>query len=63
MSESFKDYLVRAKLPKLKKSERCEPCEKRTCLVCDSKSIATTFTTELCQETSKSAILIKMQSL
>ena len=48
--KSFKDYLVRPKLPKLDESE---PCGKKTCLVCDSISTTTTFTTEVCQETFK----------
>ena len=48
--KSFKDYLVRPKLPKLDESE---PCGKKTCLVCDSISTTTTFTTEACQETFK----------
>ena len=51
--KSLKDYLVRAKLPKFDKSGRCEPCGKKTCLVCDSISTTTTFTTEACLETSK----------
>ena len=45
--------LVRAKLPKLDESGRCEPCGKKTCLVCDSISTTTTFTTEAYQETFK----------
>ena len=48
--KSVKDYLVRAKLPKLDVSGRCEPCGKKACLVCDSISTTTTFTTEACQE-------------
>ena len=51
--KSLKGFLVRAALPKLNGSDRCEPCEKKTCLVCDSISAATTFTTEACQETFK----------
>ena len=51
--KSLKDYLVRAKLPKLDESRRCEPCGKKTCLVCDSIITTTTFTTEACQETFK----------
>ena len=31
----------------------CEPCGKKTCLVCDSISTATTFTTKVCLETFK----------
>ena len=48
--KSLEGYLVRAKLPKLGESGRCEPCGKKTCLVCDSISTTTTFTTEACQE-------------
>ena len=50
--KGLKDYLVRATL--LNESGRCESCRKKTCLVCDSISTATTaFTTEACQETFK----------
>ena len=51
--KKLKDFLVRATLPILNESGRCEPCGKKTCLVCDSKYTATTFTTEACQETFK----------
>ena len=51
--KSLKDFLVRGTLPKISRSGRCEPCGKKTCLVCDSISTATTFTTEACQETFK----------
>ena len=51
--KSLEGYLVRAKLPKLGESGRCEPCGKKTCLVCDSISTTTTFTTKACQETFK----------
>ena len=51
--KSLKDFLVRATLPKLNESGRCEPCGKKICLVCDSISTATTFTIETCQETFK----------
>ena len=51
--KSLKDFLVRATLPKLNESGRCEPCGEKTCLVCDSISTATTFKTEVCQETFK----------
>ena len=44
---------IQSKIPKLNGSGRCEPCGKKTCLVCDSISTATTFTTEACQETFK----------
>ena len=33
---SIKDYLVRAVLPKTNETGRCEPCGKKTCLVCNS---------------------------
>ena len=39
-AKSLKDYLVRAALPKANEIRRCEPCGKKTCLVC--KSIRTT---------------------
>ena len=51
--KSLKDYLVRAKLSKLEESGKREPCGKKSCLVCDSISTSTTFTTEACQETFK----------
>ena len=41
--KSLKDYLVRAKLSKFEKSGRCEPCGKKTCLVCDFISTTTTL--------------------
>ena len=47
---SLKDFLVRATLPILNESGRCEPCGEKICLVCDSISTATTFTTKACQE-------------
>ena len=50
---SLKDYLAKAKLPKLDQSGRYEPCGKKNCLVCDSIITTTTFTTEACQETFK----------
>ena len=50
---SPKDYLLRAKLFKLEESGRCEPCAKKTCLVCESASTTTTFTTKACRETFK----------
>ena len=49
--KNLKDYLVRAKLAKLEESGRCELCGKKASLVCDSRSITTTFTTRACQET------------
>ena len=48
--KSLKDYLVRTKLSKLEESGKCEPYGKKRCLVCDSISASTTFTTEACQE-------------
>ena len=51
--KSLKDYLIGVKLHKLDESETCEPCTKKTCLVCDSISTATTFNTKACQETFK----------
>ena len=49
--KSLKDHLVRAKLSKLEESGKCKPCGKKRCLVCDSISTSTTFTTKVCQET------------
>ena len=51
--KSPEDYLVRAKLPKLDESGRCESCRKKFCLVCDFIRTATTFTIEARQETFK----------
>ena len=51
--KSLKDYLVRAKLSKLEESGRCEPCGKKTCLVCDSIIAIPTFSTKACQKTFK----------
>ena len=51
--KNLKDYLVRAKLAKLEESRTCEPCGKKTCLVCDSICTITIFNTEACQETFK----------
>ena len=48
--KSLKDYLVRAILPKANETGRCEPCGKKTCLVCNSIRTTTTFTTEACRE-------------
>ena len=48
-----KDFLVRATLPKLNGSGRYEPCGKKMCLVCDSISTATTFTTKAGHESFK----------
>ena len=48
--KSFKDYLVRATLPILNQSGRCELCWRITCFVCDSISTATTFARKVCQE-------------
>ena len=48
--KSLKDYLVRAALPKANETGRCEPCGKKTCLVCNSIKTTTTFTMEACGE-------------
>ena len=48
--KSLKDYLVRATIPKANETGRCEPCGKKTCLVCNSIRTTTTFTTEACRE-------------
>ena len=48
ISKSLNDFLVRATLPKLYESGRCEPCGKKTYLVRDSITTATTITTEVC---------------
>ena len=48
--KSLKDYLVRAALLKTNEIGRCEPCGKKTCLVCNSIRTTTTFTTEACGE-------------
>ena len=42
--------LVRAALPKTNETGRCEPCGKKTCLVCNSIRTTTTLTTEACGE-------------
>ena len=44
----LKEYWVTGILSKLEESGRCEACGKKTCLVCDSISTTTTFTTEEC---------------
>ena len=49
--KSFEDYLVIAALPKFDKTGRCEPCGKKTYLVCNSVKTAATFKTEVCGET------------
>ena len=48
--KSFKDYLIRAAFPKTNKVKRCEPCGKKTCLVCDSRRTTTTFTKKAYEE-------------
>ena len=48
--KSLKDYLVRASLTKANEIGRCEPYEKKTCLVCNPIRTTTTFTTEACGE-------------
>ena len=49
--KSLKDYLLRAVLPKTNETMRCQLCEKKTCLVCNSIRTITTFATEACSET------------
>ena len=49
-------YLVRAALHKANETGRCEPCGKKTCLVCNSIKTTTIFTTEACVE------IVKIQS-
>ena len=44
----LKDCLVRAAVPKTNETRRCEPCGKKTCLVCNSVRTTATFTTEAC---------------
>ena len=51
--KSLKDYLIRTTLPKANETGRCEPCGKKTCLVCNSIRTTTTFTTEACGEVFK----------
>ena len=51
--KSLKDYLVRAAVPKTNETGKCEPCGKKTCLVCNSIRTITTFTTEACGENFK----------
>ena len=48
--KNLKDYLVRALLPRTNETVRCEPCGKKTCLVCNSIRTTTTFTTEVSGE-------------
>ena len=45
--KSLKGFLVRAALAKTNETWRCEPCGKKTCLVCDSIRTTITFTTEV----------------
>ena len=44
--KSFKDYLVRRALPKTNDTGRCEPCGKKTYLVCNSIRTTTTISSE-----------------
>ena len=46
--KSFKDYLVRAALPKMDNAGGSEPCRKGTCQVCDHIITTSTFTTKAC---------------
>ena len=45
--KSFKDYLVRATLPKTNETRRCDPCGKKTCLVFNSIRTTTNFQRKL----------------
>ena len=47
---TFKDYLVRAALPKTNETVKCQPRGKKTYLVCNSIGTAATFITEACGE-------------
>ena len=51
--KSFKDYLVRAVLPKTNETGRCELCGKEACLVCNSMRTNITFTMQAYGETFK----------
>ena len=56
--KNLKDYLVRAALPKTNETRRCEPCGKKTCLVCNSIRTTTTFTTEAYGEVLKFSVVL-----
>ena len=60
--KSFKDYLVRGALPKTNETRRCEPCGKKTCLVCNSLKTTTTFTTKACGEVLKFRVVLNCNS-
>ena len=52
--KSLEDLFGRAILRRLNESGWwCEPCGKKSCVVCDSISTAETFSTETCQENFK----------
>ena len=51
--KSLNGYLVRAVLLKTNETRRCEPCGRKTCLVCNSIRTTTSFTTEACGEVFK----------
>ena len=53
IGKSLKDYQVKAALPGTNKTRRCEPCRKKTCLICNSTRTTTTFTTEAYEKTFK----------
>ena len=46
--KSLKDYLIRAALNTANETGSCEPCGKKTCLVCNAIRTTATFTTEAC---------------
>ena len=51
--KSLNDYPIRAALPKINETGRCEPSGKKVCLFYNSIRTTTTFTTETCGETHK----------
>ena len=51
MEKALRITCLEPKLPNFEESGICEPCGKKTCLVCDSISSTMTFTTKSCQET------------
>ena len=53
IGKSLKDYQVRAALLGTNETRRCEPCRKKTCLICNSIRTTTTFPTEAYGKTFK----------
>ena len=56
--KSLKDYLARAALSKTNETGRCEPCGKKTCLVCNSIRTTTTFTAEALEKFLKFRVVL-----